>query len=239
MRDLARPSSGSGWSRRCCRSSAPTPTRLSAFRVLGLMVVALLVTTVLFARWPVVRTSRTETLRVAGSSGQWSAGCALLVVELGLSVMLLAGVAWLIQPLWNLQRVDPGFRTERDRRRRPVDLPCRLEPPLRDASRRAGAGTGVLDRGWARRRGGGGRQRGGGRPVPDGRRAHRLAVSPRFQSAAASWIPAGRSEPALWRRRRSDAALGVNPRIVGGLGHRGRVLAHDDGTIASRSFHTV
>ena len=76
------------------------------------MVVAVLVTTVLFALWPVVRTSRTETLPVAGSSGQWSAGCALLVVELALSVMLLAGAALLIQSLWNLQRVDPGFWTE-------------------------------------------------------------------------------------------------------------------------------
>ena len=72
------------------------------------MVVAVLVTTVLFGLWPVVRTSRTETLRVAGSSRQWSAGCALLVVELALSVMLLAGAALLIQSLWNLQRVDPG-----------------------------------------------------------------------------------------------------------------------------------
>ena len=82
-------------------------------RVLGFMVVAVLVTTVLFGLWPAVRTSRTETLRVAGSSGQWSAGRALLVVELALSVMLLAGAALLIQSLWNLQRVDPGFRTER------------------------------------------------------------------------------------------------------------------------------
>ena len=82
-------------------------------RVLGFMVVAVLVTTVLFGLWPAVRTSRTETLRVAGSSGQWSAGRALLVVELALSVMLLAGAALLIQSLWNLQRVDPGFRTDR------------------------------------------------------------------------------------------------------------------------------
>ena len=37
----------------------------------------------------------------------------------------------------------------------------------------------------------------------------------------------------------SDAALGVNPRIVGGLGSPCRVLAHDDGRIASRSFHIV
>ena len=82
-------------------------------RVLGFMMVAVLVTTVLVGLWPAVRTSRTETLRVAGSSGQWSAGRALLVVELALSVMLLAGAALLIQSLWNLQQVDPGFRTER------------------------------------------------------------------------------------------------------------------------------
>ena len=71
-----------------------------------------------------------------------------------------------------------------DRGRRPVDLPRRLEPLLRDAWRRAGAGTGFLDRGWARQRSGGGRQRGGGGPVLAGRRAHRPAVSPPVPAGA-------------------------------------------------------
>ena len=60
---------------------------------------------------------------------------------------------------------------------------------------------------------------------------------PRFQSAAASWIPAARSEPALWRRRRSDAALGVNPRIVGGLGHR--VACSRTTTARLRAGHSI
>ena len=82
-------------------------------RVLAFMTAAVLLTTLLFGLLPAIRTSRTETLRVAASPGRWSAGRALLVVELALSVMLLAGAALLIQSLWNLQRVDPGFRTDR------------------------------------------------------------------------------------------------------------------------------
>ena len=83
------------------------------YRVLAFTVGAVLLTTVLFGLLPAVRTSRTETLRVAASPGAWSAGRALLVVELALSVVLLAGAALLVQSLWNLQRVEPGFRTDR------------------------------------------------------------------------------------------------------------------------------
>ena len=83
------------------------------YRVLAFTVVAVLLTTVLFGLLPAVRTSRTEMLRVAASTGGWSAGRGLLVVELALSVVLLAGAALLVQSLWNLQRVEPGFRTDR------------------------------------------------------------------------------------------------------------------------------
>ena len=82
-------------------------------RVLLFMVAAVLLTTVLFGLWPALRASRTETLRVAASPGRWSAGRALLVVELALSVVLLAGAVFLIRSLQILERIDPGFRTER------------------------------------------------------------------------------------------------------------------------------
>ena len=82
-------------------------------RVLAFVTAAVMLTTLLFGLLPAIRTSRTDTLRVTASPGRWSAGRALLVVELALSVMLLGGAALLIQSLWNLQRVDPGFRTDR------------------------------------------------------------------------------------------------------------------------------
>ena len=83
------------------------------YRVLAFVTAAVLLTTLLFGLLPAIRTSRTDTLRVGAGPGRWSAGRALLVVELALSVVLLAGAALLMQSLWNLQRVDPGFRTER------------------------------------------------------------------------------------------------------------------------------
>ena len=83
------------------------------YRVLAFTAAAVLLTTVLFALLPALRTSRTDTLRVGACAGGWSTGRALLVVELALSVVLLAGAALLVQSLWNLQRVEPGFRTDR------------------------------------------------------------------------------------------------------------------------------
>ncbi len=83
------------------------------YRVLAFTVAAVLLTTLLFGLLPAVRTTRTDMLRVAASPGGWSAGRALLVVELALSVMLLGGAALLVQSLWNLQGVDAGFRTDR------------------------------------------------------------------------------------------------------------------------------
>ena len=62
----------------------------------------MLLTTVLFGLLPAVRNSRTATLRVAASPGRSSAGRALLVVELALSIVLLAGAALLVQAPWNL-----------------------------------------------------------------------------------------------------------------------------------------
>ena len=94
-------------------SSYTHPSPQIDYRVLAFTVAAVLLTTVLFGLLPALRTSRTDTLRVAASSGGWSTGRALLVAELALSVVLLAGAALLVQSLWNLQRVEPGFRTDR------------------------------------------------------------------------------------------------------------------------------
>ena len=82
-------------------------------RVLAFVTAVVVLTTLLFGLLPAIRTSRTDTLRVTAAPGRWSGGRALLVVELALSVVLLAGAALLVQSLWNLQRVDPGFRTDR------------------------------------------------------------------------------------------------------------------------------
>ena len=82
-------------------------------RVLAFATAAVMLTTLLFGLLPAIRTSRTDTLRVTASPGRWFGGRALLVVELALSVVLLGGAALLIESLWNLQRVDPGFRTDR------------------------------------------------------------------------------------------------------------------------------
>ena len=82
-------------------------------RILTFTGVAALVTAVAFGLLPALQTSRTETLRVVATRGRSAAGRALLVVELALSVVLLVGAALLIRTLWNLQRVDPGFRPER------------------------------------------------------------------------------------------------------------------------------
>ncbi len=89
------------------------PSPQNDYRVLAFTVAAVLLTTLLFGLLPAVRTTRTDMLRVAASPGGWSAGRALLVVELALSVMLLGGAALLGQSLWNLQGVDAGFRTDR------------------------------------------------------------------------------------------------------------------------------
>ena len=82
-------------------------------RVLAFVTAAVALTTLLFGLLPAIRTSRADTLRGTAASGRWSGWRALLIVELALSVALLAGAALLIQSLWNLQRVDPGFRTDR------------------------------------------------------------------------------------------------------------------------------
>ena len=73
------------------------------------------VTTVVFGLLPAIRSSRTQELRVgtAQAGHRLAGGRAVLAVEIALSLMLLVGAVLLIRSLWHLQRVDPGFRTDR------------------------------------------------------------------------------------------------------------------------------
>ena len=83
-------------------------------RVLGVTLAVTLVTTVLLGTLPALQTSGTERLRASGNSHRRaSAGTALLTIEVALSLMLLMAATLLVRSLWNLQRVDPGFRAER------------------------------------------------------------------------------------------------------------------------------
>src|SRR5205823_1332522 len=82
-------------------------------RALGVTLALTLVTTVLLGIVPALQTKRTDRLRVSGGSYQRAAGSALLTIEIALSLMLLVSATLLVRSLWNLQRVDPGFRADR------------------------------------------------------------------------------------------------------------------------------
>jgi predicted permease len=88
--------------------------------VLGFTLLVAALTGVLFGILParlVVRPDLARTLREGGRSGMQRAGgnrarAALVVAEVALSVMLLAGAGLLIRSFTRLMDVDPGFRTE-------------------------------------------------------------------------------------------------------------------------------
>jgi predicted permease len=88
--------------------------------VLGFTVAIALVTGILFGLLParqVVRPDLARTLREGGRDGGQRAGGsnarrALVVAEVALSVMLLAGAGLLIRSFDRLMRVDPGFRSD-------------------------------------------------------------------------------------------------------------------------------
>jgi len=82
-------------------------------RVLGVTLAVTIVTAMLLGTLPALQASRTERLRVSGDSSYGAAGAALLTIEIALSLILLVGATLLVRSLWNLQRVDPGFRTDR------------------------------------------------------------------------------------------------------------------------------
>src|SRR5438067_8750154 len=82
-------------------------------RVLGVTLAVTLATAVLVGTLPALQTSRTEQLRVRGlPHRRAAAGPALLTIEVALSLMLLVGAILLLKSLWNLQRVDRGFRAD-------------------------------------------------------------------------------------------------------------------------------
>ena len=78
-------------------------------------------TSVIFGLVPALQTSKTdlnETLKESGRSATGGArrrmlGNSLVVVEVALSFVLLAGAGLMINSLLRLQRVNPGFRTDR------------------------------------------------------------------------------------------------------------------------------
>jgi putative ABC transport system permease protein len=62
---------------------------------------------------PAFQSRRTDALRVSSQpSGHARAGAALLTMQIALSLMLVIGAVLLVRSLWNLQQVDPGFRTD-------------------------------------------------------------------------------------------------------------------------------
>jgi putative ABC transport system permease protein len=86
--------------------------------VLGFTIALTLVTAVLFGLAPAIRLSRTDvqsSLKAGAQAGGRSRSGTrnfLVLAEVALSVMLLIGAGLLIQSLWRLQGVPPGFAPE-------------------------------------------------------------------------------------------------------------------------------
>jgi putative ABC transport system permease protein len=82
-------------------------------RVFAFTLVVTLVTAIGLGIAPAFQTKRTDHLRVAAQAGGHArAAASLLAVQVALSLMLVIGAALLVRSLWNLQQVDPGFRTD-------------------------------------------------------------------------------------------------------------------------------
>ena len=83
-------------------------------RVLAVTLAVTAFTAILLGTLPAMQHIGTERLRVSGdSSHRAAAGRMLLTLEIALSLMLLTTAILLVRSLWNLERVDPGFRAER------------------------------------------------------------------------------------------------------------------------------
>lgn len=92
-------------------------------------------TTFLFGLWPAWQASRTDAglaLRVgdrSGNIGRQPLRAALIVAEMALAVVLLAGAGLLLRSFAELVRTDPGFRTERVLSARLNLPPARYDKP--------------------------------------------------------------------------------------------------------------
>jgi predicted permease len=72
-----------------------------------------IITTVFVGVMPALKARRTEQLRVsADSHRRATAGTVLLTIEVALSFMLFFAAILLVRSLWNLERLDPGFRAD-------------------------------------------------------------------------------------------------------------------------------
>ena len=92
-------------------------------------------TTLLFGLWPAWQASRTDAglaLRLgdrSGHSGRQPLRAALIVTEIALAVVLLAGAGLLLRSFAQLLATDPGFRTERILTARLNLPPARYDKP--------------------------------------------------------------------------------------------------------------
>ncbi len=88
------------------------------FRVLGIAVLAALVTALIFGGLPALRAGRIDLQAVLQHAGRGTAGGhrvvrrALVTVEVALSVVLLSGAALLFETLWHMQNDHLGFQPE-------------------------------------------------------------------------------------------------------------------------------
>lgn len=113
---------------------AETSIHVSA-PVLLFAVAVTFATTLLFGLWPAWHASRTDAglaLRLgdrSGQSGRQPLRAALIVTEIALAVVLLAGAGLLLRSFAQLIATDPGFRTERVLTARINLPPARYDKP--------------------------------------------------------------------------------------------------------------
>lgn len=94
-----------------------------------------LATTLLFGLWPAWQASRTDAglaLRLgdrSGNTGRQPLRAALIVTEVALAVVLLAGAGLLLRSFAQLMQTDPGFKTERVLSTRLNLPPARYDKP--------------------------------------------------------------------------------------------------------------
>src|SRR6185295_15440857 len=82
-------------------------------RVLAFSVSVALLTGIIFGLVPAFQSTRVDSLRLSASSAHRGiASRWLMVAELTLAIVLLAGAALLIKSFWRLQSVSPGFQSD-------------------------------------------------------------------------------------------------------------------------------